>query len=250
MRSDCGGFSVVAGRLGGRRWVVVVGGSGVGDGRSVAGAGRRGSGRVYRVAGAGRERRVGLARRADPAWPPIRQGALFAYSLLPAGDYALGASAPGYQTIGGDENGSTAPGTGAPFSIPPGPPILPAGAAVSTHLAADVRLVPPDPCTPPGPPVLPALSGAIRDAGSGRLIPGATLTLTPTAGQQPPGPPERLGGLFTFPSLAAGPYTLTVSAPGYRAITGIPYICPPGPPVLPSGASLSFTTALDIQLVR
>ena len=186
----------------------------------------------------------------SPPGPPIRQGALFAYSLLPAGDYALGASAPGYQTIGGDENGSTAPGTGAPFSIPPGPPILPAGAAVSTHLAADVRLVPPDPCTPPGPPVLPALSGAIRDAGSGRLIPGATLTLTPTAGQQPPGPPERLGGLFTFPSLAAGPYTLTVSAPGYRAITGIPYICPPGPPVLPSGASLSFTTALDIQLVR
>lgn len=184
----------------------------------------------------------------QPQSPPIQPArGLFLWNVLPAGDYALQVTAPGYLPIGNPSSSRTDPGV--PFGIPSPPPILPAGTFVAAHAAMVIRLIPGDPCTPSPPPILPALAGAIRDSASGLLIPNATVVLSPLDGQQPGGPPIRLSGLFAFPTLAAGRWDLAISAPGYTS-AGVTVAAPSPPPILPAGASVAITQAFEIQLAR
>jgi hypothetical protein len=202
---------------------------------------------------------VPLSGQVPPS--PIRLGGLFAYPGLAPGGWALGVTAPGYQPIPAgapvtDQTGVAFVQPGVPILAPNPPPILPAGAAVGEALTADIRLSPGAPCGPNGPPIVPALAGDVRDAATGRLLANATLTLVPLDNQVPPSP-IRLGGLFSYPALAAGAYALHVTAPGHTAIgsgnptgdqPGIPFLSPEGPPILPAGDSASIGLALDVQL--
>jgi hypothetical protein len=134
---------------------------------------------------------------------------------------------------------------------------LPAGEAVNETILASVLLapaIPPDPCRNPGSGGLPALSGIVRDGATGFPIVNAQETLTPVdPAEKAPGPSAFSAfGLFAWPTLDPGSYTLTITAPGYRAPgpAGIPVTKAPGPIGFADGGSVAFGTSLDIQLAR
>lgn len=59
------------------------------------------------------------------------------------------------------------------------------------------------------------LNGVVTDSATGRILPGATVTVSPGIGSTTTG---STGG-YSFAGLPNGSYTLSASAPGYRAVS-------------------------------
>lgn len=141
---------------------------------------------------------------------------------------------------------------GVEVTVSPGPSQLPANEAVNETIVASVLVAPAiPPCRDPGPINVPALSGSVRDGTAGFPISNAPETLTPTTGEANPGP-INFGflGLFAWPTLAPGGYSLDVAAPRYRDPGPIQVTKDPGPMQFGDGSSVAFGTSLDIQLAR
>ena len=193
-----------------------------------------------------------------PAKPPNPNFGFFSYATLIQGaSYQLTVSAPGYGPLG-----VVGAGAGVTVAMPPGPPIFPAGGGFGQGLLLDIRLVPsrlPTSCKPPGPPTFPALAGRVIDGTTGRGIDGLVIgvaTIDPASGAFgiPQKPPNPNFGFFAYRTIEAGPFQLTISAPGYVPLdvaggsTGVTLMMPPGPPALPAGQVVNESLVVAVQL--
>lgn len=196
---------------------------------------------------------------SDPAEAnpgPSQTGPLggFLIGNLAPGAYSFSVSAPGYDPVGKNPGPAGLPGSAEiDVTVSPGPISLPAGEAVNQTILSSVLIAPafpPDPCKDPGPTQLPAISGQIRDGASGLPIFNTRETLTPTdPAEKAPGPPGFSAlGLFDWPNLDPGSYTLNLAAPRYTNPGPIQVTANPGPIQLGDGSSAAFGTYFDIQL--
>jgi hypothetical protein len=189
---------------------------------------------------------------------PINTGPLggFLIGNLAPGMYSFSVAAPGYDPVGKNPGPQGTPGTeGSEIDVTanPGPSQLPAGEAVNETILASVLIAPafpPDPCRNPGPQGVPALSGQIRDGATGLPIFNTQETLTSAdPAEKNPGPPGfGAFGLFAWPTLDPGSYTLTLATPRYVSPGPIQVTINPGPTQFSDGSAISFGTNLDIQL--
>jgi hypothetical protein len=207
------------------------------------------------VAGAAVSLTPGDPAEGNPG--PVQTGPLggFLIGNLTPGAYAFLVAAPGYDPVGINPGPSQGPGPGeTDVTVNPGPVQLPAGEAVNETILASILIAPaspPSPCRDPGPANLPAFTDTVRDATSGFPIANTQETLTPTSGETNPGPVQFGGfGLFAWPSLDPGSYTLSLTTPRYRDPGPIQVTKDPGPVNLPDGGSIALSTNLDIQLAH
>ena len=210
------------------------------------------------VAGATVNLTAGDPAEGNPG--PIQTGPLGSFligNLIP-GAYSFSVAAPGYDPIGKNPGPNGTPDTGGSeidVTVNPGPIQLPAGEAVNETILASVLIAPafpPAPCRNPGPQGIPALSGQIRDAASGLPIFNAQETLTPAdPAEKDPGPPGLAAfGLFAWPTLDPGSYTLNLATPRYTNPGPIQVTKKPGPQGFGDGSSIAFGTNLDLQLTH
>jgi hypothetical protein len=185
---------------------------------------------------------------------PVQTGPFggFLIGNLVPGAYSFSVSAPGYDPVGVNPGPIGTPGVDV--TINPGPIQLPANEAVNETILASILIapaLPPDPCRDPGPIQVPSVSGVVRNGATGLPIANARETLTPTTGEINPGPSQfNFLGLFAWPTLEPGSYTLNIAAPRYVNPGPIQVTKDPGPVNFGDGSSVSLGTSFDIQLAR
>jgi Carboxypeptidase regulatory-like domain len=95
----------------------------------------------------------------------------------------------------------------------------------------------------PGPTQLPALSVKVENSCTGTKVKNLVVSAVLPGGVRRSPTITKKGG-FTFQSLAPGTYLLSVSAPGYEALSdgtnpGVEVTVNPGPPQVPAGTTIT-----------